>query len=69
MKATFKLGPARRMYVTRLLERGLAGCSVGEVVETIFNRGLQEMVPAEWMLEASDRAAARLKRKRRKKKR
>jgi hypothetical protein len=67
MKAKFKLGPARRMYVTRLLERGLSGNNAREVVETIFNRGLQELIPNDWMLEASDRAAARLKRRKAKK--
>jgi hypothetical protein len=58
-KIKIKLGPARRMYVERLLERGLSGNTFDEVVDTIFCRGLQELVPAEWMREAVDLAERR----------
>lgn len=56
-KVTVRLGRARRMYVERLLARGLHGDSAEEVVETLFCRGLQECVPAEWMREVIDAAA------------
>jgi hypothetical protein len=58
-EVTLRLGRARRMYVDRLLARGLAGNTAAEVVDTVFNRGLQEMVPAEWMREAVERAEER----------
>jgi hypothetical protein len=64
LKVKIKLGPARRMYLERLLERGLAGCNIQEVAETVFNRGLQEIVPAEWMREVVDMAEQRRARKR-----
>lgn len=51
-KSTVRLGPARRMYVERLLARGLFGNSVEECVDIIFCRGLQELVPAEWSRDA-----------------
>lgn len=47
-----RLGRARRMYIRRLLARGLFGNSPSEVVDIVFCRGLQELVPAEWMREA-----------------
>ena len=56
MKVSFKLRRAQQMYLKRLLERGLSGCNLQEVAETVFNRGLQECVPAEWMREAVERA-------------
>ena len=59
MQVKFKLGRARKMYLRRLLERGLSGCDIQEVAETVFNRGLQECVPAEWMREAVERAERR----------
>lgn len=59
MKIKITLGRARRMYCERLLRRGLSGNSIEEVVDTVFNRGLQECVPAEWMREAIDRANKR----------
>lgn len=58
-KVTIRLGRARRMYIERLIERGLSGDTAEEVVETVFCRGLQECVPAEWMREASDLAKRR----------
>ena len=64
MKVKIKLGRARRIYLERLLERGLAGNDLQEVGETIFNRGLQELVPAEWMREMVDQAERRLAQKR-----
>ena len=51
-KVTVRLGRARRMYIERLMARGLAGDTPAEVVDTVFCRGLQEMVPAKWMREA-----------------
>lgn len=51
-KVAVRLGRARRMYVERLLARGLYGDSVEETVDIIFCRGLQELVPAEWMRDA-----------------
>jgi hypothetical protein len=64
MKVTFKLGRARKMYLRRLLERGCAGNNITEVAEWIFNRGLQECVPAEWMREAVERAERKALRRR-----
>lgn len=58
-KVTLRLGPARRMYIERLLAGGLHGDSVDEVVDTLFCRGLQECVRPEWMVEASTAAAVR----------
>lgn len=63
-KLTVRLGPARRMYIRRLLERGLSGDTPGEVLETIVNRGLQEIVPPEWMRDAIELAQIRARRKR-----
>lgn len=63
MKVKFKLGRARRMYLARLLQRGTYGNDLREVAETIFNRGLQEIVPAEWMREVVDLAESRRRRK------
>lgn len=57
-KVTIHLGPARRMYIKRLLAGGLHGDSVNEVAETIFCRGLLKCVPPEWMREASGRNTA-----------
>jgi hypothetical protein len=54
-KVTLHLGPARRLYVERLLARGLSGDTPEEVVETLFCRGLQECVPAEWMREVVEK--------------
>lgn len=48
-----QLGRARRMYVRRLMARGLAGDTPAEVVDFVFCRGLQELVPAEWMRDAA----------------
>jgi hypothetical protein len=50
-KATIRLGRARRMYIQRLLARGLSGDTPEEVVDAVFCRGLQECVPPEWMHE------------------
>lgn len=50
-KVTIRLGRARRIYVERLMARGLSGDTPAEVVDAIFCRGLQECVPAEWMRE------------------
>lgn len=55
---TIRLGPARRMYVKRLMGTGLHGDSPEEVVETIFCRGLQECVRPEWMREVTQSDAA-----------
>jgi hypothetical protein len=55
-KVEIRLGPARRRYIERLLAGGLHGNTAEEVVETLFCRGLQECVPAEWMREAGDDA-------------
>jgi hypothetical protein len=54
-KVTLFLGPARRIYVKRLIERGLHGDDASEVVESIFSRGLEQCVPADWMREMVDR--------------
>jgi hypothetical protein len=54
-KITVRLGRARRLYVERLLIGGMHGNDLAEVVDTIFCRGLQECVPAEWMREVSER--------------
>lgn len=59
-KITLRLGPARRLYVKRLLMRGLSGDTAQEVCDTLFCRGLQQCVPAEWMRDAADRAAGRV---------
>jgi hypothetical protein len=55
-KVTLRLGRARRIYVERLLARGLHGNSPEEVVDIIFCRGLEETVPAEWMREMVEKA-------------
>jgi len=55
-KVVVRLGRARRMYVERLMSRGLSGDTPAEVVDVIFCRGLQECVPAEWMREAVEAA-------------
>jgi hypothetical protein len=47
------------MYVERLMARGLSGDTPAEVVDTVFCRGLQECVPAEWMRDAVDMARKR----------
>lgn len=60
-KVTVRLGRARRMYIERLMARGLSGDTPEEVVDVIFCRGLQECVPAEWMREAVEKAEARRK--------
>ena len=52
-KVTIRLGRVRRMYIERLLARGLHGDTPAEVVETLFCRGLQKCVPAEWMREVT----------------
>jgi hypothetical protein len=62
-KVTVRLGPARRMYVNRLLARGLHGNSAAEVADIIFCRGLEVCVPPDWMREAAQRAARRERRK------
>lgn len=54
-KVTIRLGPARRLYIKRMLKRGLSGDNVEECVDVIFCRGLQECVPAEWMREVIER--------------
>lgn len=54
-KVTVRLGRARRIYIERLLARGLHGNDADEVVDIVFCRGLQEIVPAEWMSEISER--------------
>ena len=56
-KVTIRLGRVRRMYIERLLTRGLAGDNAEQVVDTVFCRGLQELVPAEWMREVIDAKA------------
>lgn len=58
-KVKVRLGPARRMYVERLIARGLSGDTPAEVVDVIFCRGLQECVPAEWMRDAIAKADAK----------
>jgi hypothetical protein len=55
-KVVVRLGRARRLYVERLMARGLSGDTPSEVVDTIFCRGLQKCVPAEWMREVVEAA-------------
>jgi hypothetical protein len=61
-KVKVRLGPARRMYVERLMARGMSGDTPAEVVDVIFCRGLQECVPAEWMRDVVARAEKRKRR-------
>lgn len=53
-KVVIRMGRARRVYVAKLLNRGLHGNTAAEVVETLFCRGLQECVPAEWMRDIAE---------------
>lgn len=62
------LSPVRRMYIARLLNRGLSGSTVEEVLDTLLCLGLQQRTDAQDMMDVQPWLALRAARKRRKRK-